>query len=215
MFYISSPSCALVGTSPEMLVRITGSHVQYHPIAGTRRRGRDDAEDAIMEAELRSSEKEAAEHLMLVDLGRNDVGRVCDAGTVVVPQFMDVERYSHVMHLVSTIEGRLRADRTSLDALRSCFPAGTVTGAPKVRAMEIIAEQEREVRGAYAGAVGYIGFGGNVDTAIALRTLVVKGGMAYAQAAAGIVADSTPDEEAREIDNKLAVLLCAVQEAGA
>ncbi|MFN2569293.1 MAG: anthranilate synthase component I family protein [Candidatus Dormibacteria bacterium] len=215
MFFLSTPSCALVGTSPEMLVRITGSRVQYHPIAGTRRRGHDPAEDTMMEAELRGSEKESAEHLMLVDLGRNDVGRVCRPGSVTVSQFMDVERYSHVMHLVSSIEGDLRPDHTSLDALRACFPAGTVTGAPKVRAMEIIAEQEPEARGAYAGAVGYVGFGGNVDTAIALRTIVVKDGVAHAQAAAGIVADSTAEEEVREIDNKLAVLLCAVQEARA
>jgi anthranilate synthase component 1 len=150
---------------------------------------------------------------MLVDLGRNDLGRVCSTGSVRVTEFMEVERYSHVMHLVSTITGTLRPGATALDALRACFPAGTVTGAPKVRAMEIIAEQEPETRGVYAGAVGYLGFGGNLDTAIALRTLVVRDGVAYAQASAGIVADSVPDEEALEIDNKVAALLAAVERA--
>jgi len=213
MFYLSIPGCVLVGASPEMLVRVTGRRVQYHPIAGTRRRGRDAADEARMEAELRSSEKEAAEHLMLVDLGRNDLGRVCATGTVNVTEMMAVERFSHVMHLVSSIEGRLHSSRSSVDALRACFPAGTVTGAPKIRAMEIIAEMEPEVRGPYAGAVGYVGYGGDLDTAIALRTLVVRDGMAYAQAAAGVVADSIPEQEAVEVDNKVAAQLLAVQEA--
>jgi anthranilate synthase component I len=168
-----------------------------------------------MEAELRGSEKEAAEHLMLVDLGRNDLGRVCATGSVHVTELMDVERYSHVMHLVSSIEGVLAAGVSSLDALRACFPAGTVTGAPKIRAMEIIAELEPEARGAYAGAVGYVGWGGNLDTAIALRTLLVRDGIAYAQAAAGIVADSTAAEEALEIDNKAAAMVQAVAEVNA
>ncbi len=210
MFYLATPHCALIGASPEMLVRVTGRDVRYHPIAGTRRRGRTPEDDRRLEDELRTSEKEAAEHLMLVDLARNDVGRCC--GSVRVTQLMDVERYSHVMHLVSSVEGRLSAGLTSVDALRVCFPAGTVTGAPKIRAMEIIAELEPEVRGAYAGAAGYLGYGGNLDTAIALRTIVVRDGVAYAQAAAGIVADSTPHEEALEIDNKVSAMLHAIEE---
>ena len=212
MFYLATPHGTLVGASPEMLVRVYGRDVTYHPIAGTRRRGRTPDDDARLERELRASEKEAAEHLMLVDLGRNDVGRCCEVGSVRVTELMEVERYSHVMHLVSNIEGRLAPELTSLDALRACFPAGTVTGAPKIRAMEIIAELEPEARGAYAGAVGYVGFGGNLDTAIALRTIVAKDGVAYAQAAAGIVADSTPHEESLEIDNKVAAMLHAIEE---
>lgn len=215
MVYLATPHATLVGASPEMLVRVTDRDVQYHPIAGTRRRGRTSKDDARMEAELRGSEKESAEHLMLVDLGRNDIGRVCATGSVAVTEFMQVERYSHVMHLVSSIEGVLADGVSPVQALRACFPAGTVTGAPKIRAMEIIAEQEPEARGAYAGAVGYVGWGGNLDTAIALRTLVVRDGVAYAQAAAGIVADSTADEEALEIDNKVGVLLQAVAEVSA
>ncbi|MEA2615788.1 MAG: anthranilate synthase component [Chloroflexota bacterium] len=213
MFFLPTPSCAVVGASPEMLVRVTGSHVEYHPIAGTRRRGSTPERDLELEHQLRDSEKERAEHLMLVDLGRNDLGRVCTTGSVRVTEYMEVERYSHVMHLVSTITGTLRSGATALDALRACFPAGTVTGAPKLRAMEIIAEQEPETRGVYAGAVGYLAFGGNLDTAIALRTLVVRDGVAYAQASAGIVADSEPHEEALEIDNKVAALLAAVERA--
>jgi anthranilate synthase component 1 len=212
MFYLATPHCALIGASPEMLVRVTGRDVRYHPIAGTRRRGRTPEDDRRLEQELRSSEKEAAEHLMLVDLGRNDVGRCSEIGSVRVTQLMDVERYSHVMHLVSSVEGTLRSELTSLDALRVCFPAGTVTGAPKIRAIEIIAELEPEVRGAYGGAAVYLGYGGNLDTAIALRTIVVRDGIAYAQAAAGIVADSTPHEEALEIDNKVSAMLHAIEE---
>ncbi|HXA29838.1 MAG TPA: anthranilate synthase component I [Candidatus Angelobacter sp.] len=213
MFFLSTPVCDIVGASPEMLVRVTGRDVEYHPIAGTRRRGSTPERDAALERELRESEKERAEHLMLVDLGRNDVGRVCRTGSVKVTEFMEIERYSHVMHMVSTITGELRDDCTAVDALRACFPAGTVTGAPKVRAMEIIAELEPEVRGVYAGTVGYLGFGGNLDTAITLRTLLVKDGVAYAQASGGIVADSTPHEEALEIDNKVAAVLLAVATA--
>ena len=214
MFYLATPPCAVVGASPEMLVRVTGRRVEYHPIAGTRRRGRDARRDAELEAELRASEKERAEHLMLVDLGRNDLGRVCEVGSVRVTEFMEVERYSHVMHLVSSIEGVLHPELAPVDALRACFPAGTVTGAPKIRAMEVIAELEPQTRGVYAGAAGYVGFDGGLDTAIALRTLVVKDGIAYAQASAGIVADSTSAEEALEIDNKVAALLAAVDMAG-
>jgi len=213
MFFLATPACDIVGASPEMLVRVTGRDVEYHPIAGTRRRGATPERDLALERELRESEKERAEHLMLVDLGRNDVGRVCRTGTVKVTEFMEIERYSHVMHMVSTITGELRDGCTAVDALRACFPAGTVTGAPKVRAMEIIAELEPEVRGVYAGTVGYLGFGGNLDTAITLRTLLVKDGVAYAQASGGIVADSTPQEEALEIDNKVAAVLAAVATA--
>jgi anthranilate synthase component 1 len=215
MIYIATRECSLVGASPEMLVQVTGDNVRYHPIAGTRRRGRTPEDDERMERELRASEKEAAEHLMLIDLGRNDLGRVCATGSVRVTQHMEVERYSHVMHLVSSIEGTLDAGRDSLDALRSCFPAGTVTGAPKIRAMEIIAELEPEVRGPYAGAIGYVGYGGDLDTAIALRTIVVRNGVAYVQAAAGIVADSSVHEETVEIDNKVAAQILAVEEANA
>src|SRR5580700_5373019 len=215
MIYVATPDCTLVGASPEMLVQVTGRKVHYHPIAGTRRRGRTAEDDERMERELRASEKEAAEHLMLIDLGRNDLGRVCATGSVRVTQHMEVERYSHVMHLVSSIEGTLDDHRDSLDALRSCFPAGTVTGAPKIRAMEIIAELEPEIRGAYAGAIGYVGYGGDLDTAIALRTIVVRDGIAYVQAAAGIVADSLVHEETVEIDNKVAAQILAVEEANA
>ncbi len=215
MIYIATPDCTLVGASPEMLVQVTGRDVRYHPIAGTRRRGRTPEDDERMEAELRSSEKEAAEHLMLIDLGRNDLGRVCATGSVRVTQHMEVERYSHVMHLVSSIEGTLEDGRVPLDALRSCFPAGTVTGAPKIRAMQIIAELEPEIRGPYAGAIGYVGYGGDLDTAIALRTIVVRHGIAYVQAAAGIVADSSVREETVEIDNKVAAQILAVEEANA
>jgi anthranilate synthase component 1 len=215
MIYIATPECTLVGASPEMLVQVTGSSVRYHPIAGTRRRGRTPEDDARMERELIASDKEAAEHLMLIDLGRNDLGRVCATASVRVTQHMEVERYSHVMHLVSSIEGTLDDGHDSLDALRSCFPAGTVTGAPKIRAMEIIAELEPESRGPYAGAIGYVGYGGDLDTAIALRTIVIRNEIAYVQAAAGIVADSSAREETVEIDNKVAAQILAVEEANA
>ncbi len=210
LFYVNTPQCAVVGASPEMLVQVRDGAIQYRPIAGTRRRGRDADDDEAMAEELRESEKEQAEHLMLVDLGRNDVGRVAAIGSVEVHESAVVERYTRVMHLVSGIRARLAPGRTALDALRACFPAGTVTGAPKIRAMEIIAALEPHGRGPYAGAVGYIGSGGVLDTAIALRSVVVVDGRAYLQAAAGIVADSTPDEEAREIDNKLAAAVEAI-----
>ncbi|HEY7926795.1 MAG TPA: chorismate-binding protein [Candidatus Dormibacteraeota bacterium] len=215
LFYLSSPDAVLVGASPEMLVRVRGERIDYRPLAGTRRRGHTEAEDLAMEAELRSSAKEQAEHLMLVDLGRNDVGRVAATGSVEVHEMAIVERYSNVMHLVSGIRARLAPGCSALDALRACFPAGTVTGAPKIRAMEIIAALEPHGRGPYAGAVGYIGSGGVLDTAIALRTLVVAQGRAYLQAAAGIVADSVPAEEASEIDNKLLAALLAVRRVAA
>jgi anthranilate synthase component 1 len=218
MYYLRLPGhagergrgTAIVGTSPEILVRVEDGAVEYRPIAGTRRRGSDEARDRAMEEELVGSEKERAEHLMLVDLGRNDVGRFAAVGSVKVPELMFVERYSAVMHLVSRVSAELAEGSTSFDALRACFPAGTVTGAPKIRAMEIIAEMEPDARGVYAGAVGYIGFGGNLDTAIAIRTVVVKDQFAYMQAAAGVVADSTPEEELLESENKLAALRRAV-----
>jgi anthranilate synthase component I len=213
MFYLALDDIAIAGASPELLVRVERGEVAVHPIAGTRRRGATAAEDAELEAELRADEKERAEHVMLVDLGRNDVGRVTEPGTMRVEQFMDVERYSHVMHLVSHVTGRLRADRTPFDALRAGFPAGTVTGAPKVRAMRLIAEMEGERRGVYAGAIGYFGFDGNLDTCIALRTLVLKGGVAYAQAGGGVVYDSTPAGEFEETESKLRAALAAIEEA--
>ena len=214
MYFLKLPSLTILGTSPEILVTVQGRHLRYRPIAGTRRRGRDDAADLRMEEELRSSEKERAEHVMLVDLGRNDLGRVCEIGSVKVTELMTVERYSHVMHLVSNIVGTLRPDCTPMDALRACFPAGTVTGAPKIRAMEIIADLERERRGVYAGAIGYLSFTGDLDTCIAIRTMVVKDGRATVQAAAGIVADSVPAEELLETQNKASALLQALAGAG-
>jgi anthranilate synthase component 1 len=213
MFFVRTPHGEVVGSSPEMLVRVQGSRIDYHPIAGTRRRGHDAADDAAMEADLVGSQKEQAEHLMLVDLGRNDVGRVSEIGSVDVTELAAVRRYAAVMHLESSITGRLRRGLDAAEALRAAFPAGTVTGAPKVRAMEIIAECEPEVRGAYAGAVGYADTRGNLDTAIALRTALVQDGTVHLQAAAGIVADSDPEEEAREIDNKLRALARAVAAA--
>jgi anthranilate synthase component 1 len=213
MYFLKLPSVTILGTSPEILVTVQGRQLRYRPIAGTRRRGRDDAADRRMEEELRSSEKERAEHVMLVDLGRNDLGRVCEIGSVKVTELMTVERYSHVMHLVSNIVGTLRPDCSPMDALRACFPAGTVTGAPKIRAMEIIAELEREQRGVYAGAIGYLSFTGDLDTCIAIRTMVVKDGQATVQAAAGIVADSVPAEELLETKNKASALLQALAAA--
>jgi len=213
MFFLNMDDFQMVGASPEMLVRCVGGHLEYHPIAGTRPRGTTPEEDAGLEEEMCNSEKEIAEHVMLVDLGRNDVGRVSKKGTVDVAQFMDVERYSHVMHLVSHITGELKDDLTSYDALRSCFPAGTLSGAPKIRAMEIIAELEPVKRGPYAGAVGYIDLKGNMDTAIALRTMIVKDEVAYVQAGGGIVADSMADEEYMETVHKSSALFRAIDEA--
>ena len=215
MFYLDLGEAQLVGASPEMLVRVEDGVVDYHPIAGTRPRGADEVEDLALEAELRADEKERAEHIMLVDLGRNDVGRVSAPGTVEVTQLMDVERYSHVMHLVSHVTGRLRPDMTSYDALRACFPAGTVSGAPKIRAMEIIAELERDRRGTYAGAVGYFDMSGNLDTCITLRTMVVKDGVAHVQAGGGIVYDSVAEREHEETVNKAGALMRAIELADA
>ena len=215
MYYLHLGDFYIVGASPELLVRVEDGVVSNHPIAGTRPRSKDTAEDMALEKELRNDEKERAEHLMLVDLGRNDIGRISKPGTVEVTQFMDIERYSHVMHLVSHVQGKLRAGFSHFDALRACFPAGTVSGAPKIRAMEIIAELEPDKRGPYAGAVGYFDFSGNLDTAIAIRTVVIKNGIAYVQAGGGIVADSVPEREYQESLNKAQALLTAIKQAEA
>jgi anthranilate synthase component I len=199
MFYVAlGRDRHVVGTSPEKLVQVEGKRVETRPLAGTRRRGGDPAEDLRLEKELLGDAKERAEHVMLVDLGRNDVGRVARPGTVTVERLMEVERYSHVMHISSTVSGELRPGCTSLDALRAAFPAGTVSGAPKIRAMEIIADLEPDQRGVYAGSLGYVGFGGNLDMAITLRTVVIAEGTAYVQAGAGVVADSRPEREFEE-----------------
>ena len=211
MYFIRMGGLSIVGSSPEMLVRVEGARVETHPIAGTRPRGRTPEEDLRLGEELKRNEKERAEHVMLVDLGRNDVGRVCQYGTVRVPQFMGLERFSHVMHLTSIVEGRLSENHDRLDALVSCFPAGTVSGAPKVRAMQIIKELEPAGRGLYAGAVGYLDFAGNLDFCIAIRTVIMSNGMAYAQAGAGIVADSNPAAEYEETRDKARALLRALE----
>ncbi len=205
---------AVVGSSPEALVQVSGGRATTHPIAGTRPRGTDAATDAALEAELLADPKEAAEHLMLVDLGRNDLGRVCRPGTVEVVEFRKVRRYSHVMHLEAAVSGVLAPGRTALDATLSCFPAGTLSGAPKVRAMEIIDALEVSRRGLYGGVVGYFDFAGNSDTAIAIRTAVIARGVAHVQAGAGVVADSVPAAEDAESVNKAAAVLGAVAEAG-
>ena len=210
MYYIRMGGLAIVGSSPEMLVRVEGRRVETHPIAGTRPRGRSEEEDLRLAEELKRNEKERAEHVMLVDLGRNDVGRVAEIGTVRVPQYMALERYSHVMHLVSTVEGRLAEERDHLDALVACFPAGTVSGAPKIRAMQILAGLEPTRRDLYAGAVGYIDFAGNLDTCIAIRTITIRDGVARVQAGAGIVADSHPAAEYEETRDKARALLQAI-----
>ncbi len=215
MYFLHLGDFYIAGASPELLVRVEDGVVSNHPIAGTRRRGKDVTEDLALEEELRHDKKECAEHIMLLDLGRNDIGRISEPGTVKVTQLMDVERYSHVMHLVSHVQGRLRDGLSQFDALRSCFPAGTVSGAPKIRAMEIIAELEREQRGPYAGAVGYFDFSGNLDTAIAIRTIVMKNNIAYIQAGGGIVADSVPEQEYQESLNKAQALLSAIDQAEA
>jgi anthranilate synthase component I len=213
LFYLQMNDVCVVGSSPEMLVKVQGRDVFYRPIAGTQPRGKDEAEDQRLEKQMLASEKERAEHIMLVDLGRNDLGRVCDYGTVKVEQLMTVERFSHVMHLVSSLRGRLREDVDCFDALMACFPAGTVSGAPKVRAMEIIEELERTRRGIYAGGVLYMDFAGNLDSCIALRTMVMKNGVAYVQAGGGIVADSTPEGEFQETVSKSRALLTALDAA--
>ncbi len=215
MYFLHLGDCHIVGASPELLVRVEDGIVSNHPIAGTRPRSPDPDRDLELARELLNDEKERAEHIMLVDLGRNDIGRISQPGTVSVTQFMDIERYSHVMHLVSHVQGKLRAGMTQYDALRACFPAGTVSGAPKIRAMEIIAELEPDKRGPYAGAVGYFDFSGNLDTAIAIRTIVIKDGVAHVQAGGGIVADSIPENEYQESLNKAQALFTAIKQAEA
>jgi len=213
MYHLHLDDCYIIGASPELLVRVEEGVVATHPIAGTRPRGGNHAQDLAMEENLKVDEKECAEHVMLLDLGRNDIGRVAEPGTVEVTQLMDVERYSHVMHLVSHVQGRLKGDLTQYDALRACFPAGTVSGAPKIRAMEIIAELEPDKRGPYAGAVGYFSFSGNLDTAITIRTIVMTNGTATVQAGCGIVADSVPEREYEESMSKARALIKAIEQA--
>lgn len=213
MYYLKMGEEIIVGTSPEALVKVEGDRVETRPIAGTRPRGGTEEEDKALEADLLQDEKERAEHLMLVDLGRNDLGRVSQFGSVKCESYMDIERYSHVMHMVSKVSGTLRSDKDFFDAFISCLPAGTVSGAPKLRAMEIIAELEREARGTYAGAIGYLGFSGNMDSCITIRTIVFKDGKAYVQAGGGIVWDSVPENEYQESMNKAKALLKAIRMA--
>lgn len=213
MFYLKFGDLHLAGSSPEILVRVTDGEVVVRPIAGTRPRGKNPTEDKALEADLLADPKEKAEHIMLVDLGRNDVGRVAEPGTVVVDDLMIIERYSHVMHIVSNVVGRLKKGLDAFDTLGACFPAGTVSGAPKIRAMEIIDEIENVRRGPYAGAIGYFSFDGNLDTCITIRTCVIKDNQVYVQAGAGIVADSVPATEYEETRNKAGALLKAVEMA--
>jgi anthranilate synthase component 1 len=211
LYFLRMGDTHVLGSSPEMLVRVTGSKLEYRPIAGTRPRGKTPAEDAHLAEEMRADDKECAEHVMLVDLGRNDLGRVSDYGSVRVRDLMYVERYSHVMHLVSALEGKLRGELDALDAFAACFPAGTLSGAPKVRAMQIIEELEPTRRGVYGGSVLYADFAGNLDSCIAIRTLLMRGNHAYLQAGGGIVADSDPGKEFEETENKARALLRAVE----
>jgi anthranilate synthase component 1 len=214
LYYLHCDDVHIVGSSPEILVRVEDGEVTLRPIAGTRPRGETPERDVALAAELEADPKERAEHLMLVDLGRNDVGRVAEFGSVHLTAFMTIERYSHVMHLVSEVRGRLKPGLDAVAALAACFPAGTVSGAPKVRAMQIIDELEPVRRGPYAGAVGYVGWGGQVmDTAIALRTCIIRGDRAWVQAGAGIVADSNPKSEQQECINKARALFRAAEEA--
>ena len=213
MFYLRAGDLHLAGSSPEVLVKLIGETVTVRPIAGTRRRGRTADEDKALERELLADPKERAEHVMLVALGRNDVGRVSRYGTVRVSDLMVVERYSHVMHIVSNVEGQIRPGCDAFDALRACFPAGTLTGAPKIRAMEIIEEMEPQRRGPYGGAMGYVSFNGNLDACITIRTVVVKGNDVYVQAGGGVVADSVPELEFQETENKARGLMRAIEMA--
>jgi anthranilate synthase component 1 len=213
LFFVRTPQFEVVGASPELLLRAEGDKLTTHPIAGTRPRGIDAREDEILAEQLQKDPKERAEHVMLVDLGRNDLGRVCKPGSVQVPEFATIERYSHVMHIVSTVTGELTDDQTAFDALVATFPAGTLSGAPKVRAMEIIEELEPTRRGLYGGIVGYFGFGGDLDTAISIRTALIRDGVAYVQAGGGIVADSDPAAEEQETRNKAAAVLTAIAAA--
>jgi anthranilate synthase component 1 len=213
MYFIRFEGFDVVGSSPEAHLKVTGRRALLHPIAGTRWRSASPDEDARLAAELLGDPKERAEHVMLVDLGRNDLGRVCKPGSVHVPEFATIERYSHVMHIVSTVTGELTDDRSAFDALVATFPAGTLSGAPKVRAMEIIEELEPTRRGLYGGIVGYFGFGGDLDTAISIRTALIRDGVAYVQAGGGIVADSDPGAEEQETRNKAAAVLTAIAAA--
>ena len=213
MYFINTGDAKIVGSSPEILVRLEDKKIVLRPIAGTRKRGKTEEEDLTLEEELRKDPKEIAEHIMLVDLGRNDVGRVAEKGSVTVTELLTVERYSHVMHMVSNVEGQLEKNLDAFDVLRACFPAGTVTGAPKVRAMEIIEEFEPTKRGPYAGAVGYFSYSGNMDTCITIRTLIIKDNRIYVQAGAGIVADSVPEREYIETVNKAKGMMKAVDMA--
>jgi anthranilate synthase component I len=210
MFILEAGDFSIVGASPEVHVRLTDGLVEIRPIAGTRKRGLTHSEDLSLEKELLADEKERAEHLMLVDLARNDIGRVCSFGSVKVPEMMVVERYSHVMHIVSQVEGRIAPEKNAYDLMRATFPAGTVSGAPKIRAMQIIAQYEPSQRGAYAGALGYVGYDGNMDTCIMLRTALLKNGKIHIQAGAGIVADSVPASEYHETVSKASALFKAV-----
>ncbi len=211
LFFTRVPGFEVVGASPELLVQLDGDKLTTHPIAGTRPRGADDREDQLLAEQLQRDPKERAEHVMLVDLGRNDLGRVARPGSVTVSKYMEVEKYSHVLHLVSHVEGRLRSDLDALDALRAVFPAGTLSGAPKVRAMQLIAAAERERRGLYGGAVGYLGYDGNMDTAITIRSAVLKDGRAHIHTGAGIVAGSVPEKEFEETEHKAAALRRAIE----
>jgi anthranilate synthase component 1 len=211
MYYLDIGDSQIVGSSPEILVRLEGEKITLRPIAGTRKRGATEQEDKALEEDLKKDPKEIAEHIMLVDLGRNDVGRVAEIGSVNVTELMAVERYSHVMHLVSNVEGTLKKGLDSFDVFRACFPAGTVTGAPKVRAMEIIEELEPTKRGPYAGSVGYFSFSGNMDMCITIRTLLIIDNNVYVQAGAGIVADSEPEKEFMETVNKATAMMKAVE----
>jgi anthranilate synthase component 1 len=213
LFFVRTAGYEVVGASPELLLQVEGDRLTTHPIAGTRPRGADAREDALLSEELQRDPKERAEHVMLVDLGRNDLGRVARPGTVTVSKYMEVERYSHVLHLVSHVEGRLKPELDTLDALRSVFPAGTLSGAPKIRAMQLIAAAEGERRGLYGGAVGYLGYDGNLDTAITIRSAVLKDGQAHVHTGAGIVTGSVPDREYEETEHKAAALRRAIDMA--
>ncbi len=213
MYFLRCGDTTVVGASPEVMVRLEDGRIDLRPIAGTRRRGSTEEEDRALAEELLADPKERAEHIMLVDLGRNDVGRVSEAGSVNVSELMVIERYSHVMHIVSNVRGRLSGGKDAYDVIRGCFPAGTVSGAPKIRAMEIIDEMEPTRRGPYAGAVGYFGFSGNMDTCITIRTLVIRKGVAYIQAGGGVVADSDPAAEYQETVNKAKAMMRAVEMA--
>jgi anthranilate synthase component 1 len=213
MYFLKLKDFSLIGSSPELLIRCEDSRVELRPIAGTRKRGKNEEEDKQLMESLINDSKEKAEHIMLVDLGRNDIGRVCKFGSIRVSEFMVIEKYSHVMHIVSGLEGKLSLGKDGFDAVRSSFPAGTVTGAPKIRAMEIIDELEKIKRGPYAGLIGYFSFSGNVDTCITIRTIIIKDNCAFIQAGAGIVADSSPKAEYQETINKAQAAILAIEMA--